>query len=35
MGCGVLVVTHDARARAFADRVLWLEDGHLGPIAPE
>ena len=30
MGCGVLVVTHDARARAFADRVLWLEDGHLG-----
>jgi ABC-type lipoprotein export system ATPase subunit len=31
MGCGVLVVTHDLRAKAFADRTLWLEDGSLSP----
>jgi putative ABC transport system ATP-binding protein len=30
MGRGVLLVTHDLRAREFADRTLWLEDGHLG-----
>jgi putative ABC transport system ATP-binding protein len=29
LGCGVLVVTHDARALPFADRTLWLEDGRL------
>jgi putative ABC transport system ATP-binding protein len=31
MGCGVLVVTHDLRAKAFADRTLWLQDGRLSP----
>ena len=33
MGCGVLLVTHDLRASEFADRTLWLEDGHLQPMA--
>ena len=28
-GNGVLVVSHDARLREVADRVLWLEDGRL------
>ncbi|MGI8926817.1 MAG: ABC transporter ATP-binding protein [Tepidiformaceae bacterium] len=33
-GQGVLLVTHDLRAHHLADRLLWLEDGHLGPITP-
>ncbi len=28
----VLMVTHDFRSSQFADRLLWLEDGHLKPI---
>ena len=31
----VLMVTHDFRSSQFADRLLWLEDGHLKPIAHE
>jgi putative ABC transport system ATP-binding protein len=33
---GALVVSHDERLRAIADRVLWLEDGRLadGPAGP-
>lgn len=31
MDCGVLLVTHDVRAREQADRAFWLEDGHLSP----
>jgi len=26
--CGAIVVSHDERLRAIADRVIWLEDGH-------
>jgi putative ABC transport system ATP-binding protein len=26
----LIVVTHDTRVLKFADRVLWMEDGHLG-----
>ena len=25
----VIIVTHDERIKAYADRILWLEDGHL------
>ncbi len=32
-GIGVLLVTHDERAVAFADRVLVLRDGRVEPIA--
>ncbi len=28
----VLLVTHDMRAHDAADRIFWLEDGHLGPM---
>ncbi len=28
-GCALLIVSHDPRVEAFADRVLHLEDGHL------
>ncbi len=28
-GCGVVVVSHDARLEAIADRVVWLEDGRI------
>jgi putative ABC transport system ATP-binding protein len=31
----VLMVTHDFRSSQFADRLLWLEDGHIKPIAHE
>ena len=31
----VLMVTHDLRASQFADRLLWLEDGHLTPLEPD
>jgi len=31
MDCGILLVTHDVRAREQADRAFWLEDGHLSP----
>lgn len=33
-GRGALVVSHDERLRAIADRVLWLEDGRLGASRP-
>lgn len=29
-GKTIVIVSHDLRIRYFADRVLWLEDGHLG-----
>jgi putative ABC transport system ATP-binding protein len=29
----VLMVTHDFRSSQFADRLLWLEDGHIRPIS--
>lgn len=28
-GCGVLIVSHDPRVLDIADRVLWMEDGHI------
>ncbi len=31
----ILMVTHDFRSSQFADRVLWLEDGHIRPIERE
>ena len=31
----VLMVTHDFRASQFADRLLWLEDGHMRPITQQ
>lgn len=33
LGRSVLLVTHDMRAHDHADRILWLEDGKLEPIA--
>ncbi len=30
--CGVIVVSHDERLRAIADRVVWLEDGHVAGV---
>lgn len=33
-GCGVVIVSHDLRAREFADRVAFLEDGKLAPDGP-
>ncbi len=33
-GVAVLLVTHDPQAAAFADRVLELRDGRLGPYEP-
>ena len=32
-GTTVLIVSHDARLREVADRVLWLEDGRLKALA--
>jgi putative ABC transport system ATP-binding protein len=32
--CAVVIVSHDGRAREFADRVVYLEDGRLAS-APE
>jgi len=32
-GTTVVIVSHDARLREVADRVLWLEDGRLKPLA--
>jgi len=29
--CAVVIVSHDARAREFADRIVYLEDGRLAP----
>lgn len=29
-GCALVIVSHDPRVEAFADRVLYLEDGRLG-----
>jgi putative ABC transport system ATP-binding protein len=34
-GKTVVAVTHDHRIEHVADRVLWLEDGHLSDTAPE
>jgi putative ABC transport system ATP-binding protein len=34
-GRGALVVSHDERLRAIADRVLWLEDGRLTRAEPD
>ena len=31
----VVIASHDHRIRDIADRVLWLEDGHLRPESPE
>jgi putative ABC transport system ATP-binding protein len=33
LGRAIMLVTHDMRAHDFADRIFWLEDGHLSPIA--
>lgn len=34
-GCAIVIVTHDSRIMRFADRVLYLEDGHMAaPPAP-
>jgi putative ABC transport system ATP-binding protein len=32
-GTPLLMVTHDARASQVADRLLWLQDGHLKPVS--
>jgi ABC-type lipoprotein export system ATPase subunit len=29
----VLMVTHDPRTHAYADRLLWLEEGKLRPVS--
>jgi putative ABC transport system ATP-binding protein len=34
-GRSVVIVSHDTRIRDVADRVLWLEDGHLSGAVPE
>jgi putative ABC transport system ATP-binding protein len=33
LGRAIMLVTHDMRAHDFADRIFWLEDGRLQPIA--
>lgn len=33
-GCALVIVSHDPRVEAFADRVLYLEDGQLGAQPP-
>jgi putative ABC transport system ATP-binding protein len=33
LGRSLLVVTHDMRAHDYADRIFWLEDGLLEPVA--
>jgi putative ABC transport system ATP-binding protein len=35
LGIPVLMVTHDFRASQFADRLLWLEDGHVKSISQQ
>ena len=35
LGKGVLIVSHDLRAREVADRILWLEDGQIRDISEE
>jgi len=35
LGKGVLIVSHDLRAREVADRILWLEDGQIRDISDE
>jgi len=35
MGTAVVMVSHDHRTLAYADRVIWLEDGHLEDREPE
>jgi putative ABC transport system ATP-binding protein len=32
LGRAIMLVTHDMRVHDYADRIFWLEDGHLGPI---
>jgi putative ABC transport system ATP-binding protein len=34
MGTAVVMVSHDHRTLAYADRVIWLEDGHLEDREP-
>jgi len=34
MGTAVLMVSHDHRVLKFADRIVWLEDGHLEEREP-
>jgi putative ABC transport system ATP-binding protein len=34
-GIPMLMVTHDFRASQFADRLLWLQDGHLRQVTAE
>ena len=34
-GVPLLMVTHDFRASQFADRLLWLQDGHLREVKPD
>ena len=34
MGTAVLMVTHDHRVLHYADRIVWLEDGHLEDREP-
>ena len=35
MGTAVLMVSHDHRVLKYADRIVWLEDGHLEEREPE
>jgi putative ABC transport system ATP-binding protein len=34
MGTAVLMVSHDHRTLQYADRIVWLEDGHLEDREP-
>jgi putative ABC transport system ATP-binding protein len=34
MGTAILMVSHDHRVLHFADRIVWLEDGHLEDREP-
>jgi putative ABC transport system ATP-binding protein len=34
MGTAVLLVSHDHRVLKYADRIVWLEDGHLEEREP-